>query len=271
MNGDTTTMLATLHADSAEAEFIDLRRIHPDKPAVEEFIAAGDIEAAASWAIARRDAGDVYVGVLPRTRRAGGRDAVPGGDVVWADCDSPESVAALAEFPLEPSMVVMSGTGENRHSYWLLDERIDSARIEQLNRRVAAALGSDARVCDAARILRVPGTLNHKHDPPTEVTLASCPRTRYKVAALEAALGDDGDDAAAPVGVDKPPPAGDGPTEMVLRLLEDVRETGNGWIARCPAHDDERPSLSIAEGDDGRCVLHCFADCRPTRWCPRSA
>jgi RepB DNA-primase from phage plasmid len=261
MNGDATAMLTALFADSTEGEFINLRRIHPDKPPVEEFIPAGDIEAAASWAIARRDAGDVYVGVLPRTRRAGGRDAVPRGAVVWADCDSPESVAALAQFSLEPSIVVMSGTGDNRHAYWLLDETIDSATIEQINRRLAATLGSDPRVCDAARILRVPGTRNHKHDPPTEVTLAACPGTRYTVAELQAAVAGDGDDAAGPAAVDKPPSAGDGPTGMVLGLLEDVRETGNGWMARCPAHDDERPSLSVAEGEGGRCLLHCFAGC----------
>ena len=33
------------------------------------------------------------------------------------------------------------------------------------------------------------------------------------------------------------------------------------WIAKCPAHEDKRPSLTIAEGDDGRILLHCFAGC----------
>jgi hypothetical protein len=32
-------------------------------------------------------------------------------------------------------------------------------------------------------------------------------------------------------------------------------------MARCPAHDDRHASLSIAEGKDGRILLHCFADC----------
>jgi len=31
--------------------------------------------------------------------------------------------------------------------------------------------------------------------------------------------------------------------------------------ARCPAHDDERPSLSIKLTDDGRILLQCFAGC----------
>lgn len=32
-------------------------------------------------------------------------------------------------------------------------------------------------------------------------------------------------------------------------------------MARCPAHDDHTPSLSINDGRDGRTVLKCFAGC----------
>lgn len=47
----------------------------------------------------------------------------------------------------------------------------------------------------------------------------------------------------------------------LLQRLECVRKTGAGWIARCPAHDDKRPSLSIAEGDDGTVLVKCFSGC----------
>jgi len=48
----------------------------------------------------------------------------------------------------------------------------------------------------------------------------------------------------------------------LLARLESVRRTGPGrWIARCPAHQDRRPSLSIREGEDGRILIHCFAGC----------
>jgi hypothetical protein len=33
------------------------------------------------------------------------------------------------------------------------------------------------------------------------------------------------------------------------------------WIARCPAHADRAPSLTVSEGRDGRALLHCFAGC----------
>src|SRR5262245_61182843 len=32
-------------------------------------------------------------------------------------------------------------------------------------------------------------------------------------------------------------------------------------MARCPAHEDRNPSLSIGVGDDGRVLLHCWAGC----------
>ncbi|HEX7113693.1 MAG TPA: hypothetical protein VF193_01045 [Steroidobacter sp.] len=48
----------------------------------------------------------------------------------------------------------------------------------------------------------------------------------------------------------------------ILDRLDRVRQTGPGrWIARCPAHDDHSPSLSIRALDDGRVLLHCFAGC----------
>jgi hypothetical protein len=34
-----------------------------------------------------------------------------------------------------------------------------------------------------------------------------------------------------------------------------------GWLCRCPSHDDRGPSLSIANGTDGRLLLHCFSGC----------
>jgi hypothetical protein len=41
-----------------------------------------------------------------------------------------------------------------------------------------------------------------------------------------------------------------------------LRSTPRGWQARCPAHDDRTPSLSIAQGNDGRALVHCHAGCR---------
>jgi hypothetical protein len=47
----------------------------------------------------------------------------------------------------------------------------------------------------------------------------------------------------------------------LLPRLECVWTVRNGWTARCPAHRDRNPSMSIREGRDGRVLLKCFAGC----------
>jgi hypothetical protein len=39
------------------------------------------------------------------------------------------------------------------------------------------------------------------------------------------------------------------------------RKGGSGWTARCPAHDDRTPSLSIGDGEDGKVLIRCHAGC----------
>jgi hypothetical protein len=52
-------------------------------------------------------------------------------------------------------------------------------------------------------------------------------------------------------------------TELLFRL-DGVRSRGPGkWLGKCPSHEDKSPSLSIAEGADGRILLHDFAGCSP--------
>lgn len=52
------------------------------------------------------------------------------------------------------------------------------------------------------------------------------------------------------------------PLDTILSQLPHVRQSGRGWIALCPAHDDRSPSLSVGEADDGKILLHCFAGCQ---------
>jgi hypothetical protein len=56
-------------------------------------------------------------------------------------------------------------------------------------------------------------------------------------------------------------------TAEILSRLKYVNKTPNGWEARCPAHDDGEPSLSISTGDDGRTLIDCKAGCPPERIC----
>ena len=47
----------------------------------------------------------------------------------------------------------------------------------------------------------------------------------------------------------------------ILDRLDKVKQTApDKWIARCPAHEDKGPSLSIRDAGD-KLLLHCFAGC----------
>ena len=39
------------------------------------------------------------------------------------------------------------------------------------------------------------------------------------------------------------------------------RKAGGGWMARCPAHDDRKPSLSIRDAREGKVLVRCHAGC----------
>ncbi len=74
-----------------------------------------------------------------------------------------------------PTVVVDSGGG--LHCYWLLERPhviADDAgrqRIADLQARFVRAIGGDAGARDLARVLRVPGTVNAKYDPPRMVEI----------------------------------------------------------------------------------------------------
>jgi AAA domain len=49
--------------------------------------------------------------------------------------------------------------------------------------------------------------------------------------------------------------------EVLLPKLEGIRPSGGSWMARCPAHEDGRASLSITRGKDHPVILNCKAGC----------
>jgi 5S rRNA maturation endonuclease (ribonuclease M5) len=50
--------------------------------------------------------------------------------------------------------------------------------------------------------------------------------------------------------------------ENVLDKLDGAKRSGSSWVARCPAHEDRNPSLSIDERDDGKgAIVKCHANC----------
>lgn len=51
------------------------------------------------------------------------------------------------------------------------------------------------------------------------------------------------------------------PAELLLSRLDSVKGKYPKWMAKCPAHQDNGPSLGIKALEDGRILVHCFAGC----------
>jgi hypothetical protein len=166
------------------------------------------LEAAAKTAILRARHWDVYVGVLPRRKGIRDKSGVLGAWRAWCEIDGKtlglngamaRLEAALRAGLPEPFLVVASGGGI--HCYWRLAELVrfesfeDVRRFEMMLRRLAFIVGgleweqehgrytgklkpidpvkpyADFTCCEIARILRVPGTFNHKPDRQCSVQL----------------------------------------------------------------------------------------------------
>lgn len=57
-----------------------------------------------------------------------------------------------------------------------------------------------------------------------------------------------------------------GALENLLTKFKNVRRSGAGFTARCPAHEDRKASLSVTRRD-GKILLHCFAGCTTEAIC----
>ena len=98
---------------------------------------------------------DVYVGVLLRDRRSGGRDAVSRSHLVFAELDAPSARDAPTPWLRPPSAIIASGSPGHAHVYWRLRDQIGLDELEAANRRLAHGLQADMACVDAARILRL--------------------------------------------------------------------------------------------------------------------
>jgi hypothetical protein len=205
-----------------------------------------DAEAAAREAVALSGRYNVYAGVNPRTSGGGKKEHTTAIISLHAELDDAKFpggrlgiLAALETLP--PTLLIDSGGGV--HARWDLAVplRLDGtpaaraatiARVENLMRRIYRFLGGDADpVQDVSRILRIPGTLNHKpeYGTPRPVSLiAHTPERRYDLDALDALL------PALPVAQPQTPPVqrGHRPVSAVSAddraVLDHARAAKNG-------------------------------------------
>lgn len=142
-----------------ESLWIEVRRISPPS---QRFFPIHDLTG-----VVQDAEGDtnVFVGVLPRTRKSGtAADVVSHTDILWADLDKKSGaifdIILASRLPI-PNVILDSGHGW--HLYWTLDIMIPVGEAQQRMAGIANLLGGDA-VGDPARIMRLPDTLNIKAD-----------------------------------------------------------------------------------------------------------
>lgn len=239
--------MAALAGPQPAQGWLELRHRRRDRPGMgQRFFRASEPQVAACAATVLARTGDIYVGCAPRAERAGTRQAVRQGWVVWVDCDDPDSLERLERFEPAPPIVVHTSE-RGRHAYWPLDRPLAVAELERANRRLAHALGADPACADAARILRPPGTLSWKYEPPFAVTLERYTGERLDPQQVAGGLPDPRPtraprprrDVSAVRGGD--PLLAIAPPVYVAALTG--REVGRDGKVACPFHPDRTPSL----------------------------
>lgn len=158
--------LSAIWGDLEERELLGELRVINKGKVIQTFHERVDFAEAAAG-VANVGGADVYFGVLPRTRAEGTADAtVKQTDVLWADFDGKaypagkmDAFGALASVLLPPQIIIDSGNGY--HAYWLLDDMYPFDQAQPVMKGIERGHGSD-HCSDAARVLRVPGTDNHK-------------------------------------------------------------------------------------------------------------
>lgn len=192
---------------------------------------------------------DVYIGCALRAVRAGDKNAVAGSWVAWAELDSRDALDRLASFTPAPTMLISSGTPGHMHAYWALTERASGEQIEDANKRLAHAVGGDPVCFDSTRILRPPGTRNHKHDPALPVRLEEARADRrYPLAALVDGLELPPEPVSPGIGGERTHVHDESDLltiapEWYVPVLSGVAELGRDRKVCCPIHQDRTPSL----------------------------
>ncbi|WP_081685631.1 CHC2 zinc finger domain-containing protein [Candidatus Solirubrobacter pratensis] len=240
--------LALIAGGAPSAHFLEIRFRVREQLLVSEFHPAHDRDTLVEAIRSRGSRTDVYLGCAPRSRRAGTKDAVSQVWTLWAECDGEEAAHRLRRFRPQPALVVASGSGSNCHAYWPLVAPLSPRRAEAANLRLVHAMGADPNCFDASRILRPPGTWNHKHHPPHPVgVLRLHAELRFTSEEVVAHLPTIDDEIlqrrwdAETRGLRNDPLLSVPPRVYVGDLLG--RRPGRDGKVQCPFHTDEHASL----------------------------
>lgn len=202
---------------------------------------------------------DLYVGAAPRTRRAGDLSAIQNVWCLWVDIDAQKNQGKLADFPHPPSLIIGSGTPSNVHAYWRLQQPLPADWASHALRRLAHHLDADPAAKDPPRVMRPPGSWNHKTDPPLPVTVLDQREVSYLSSTLVADLPDPRQQHPR---VSRPPRPQSLDGDLEALGVEEYYGGLTGWDpsgshVRCPFWDHRSNPAMVLYPATG--TWHCFA------------
>jgi putative DNA primase/helicase len=134
--------------------------------------------------------GDIYFTVNPSDEQFTGKDKPTNGSIaalncLYAEYDVKTTGEALEALlirieTINPPPSVIIGSGGGFHAYWFLDKPFLLNTPEARKQAVALQgawpthVNGEQEVHDVSRVLRLPGTLNHKYAPPRPVVMVEC-------------------------------------------------------------------------------------------------
>ncbi|MCP4261016.1 MAG: hypothetical protein GY774_26420 [Planctomycetes bacterium] len=148
----------------APTDVVEVRRLPSGKSTWHQ---AGKLAEATESLVQDNQLGQhIYVGANPRRARGGTKSQdVANASSLFVDFDGINTIEARDRWHNTglPTPTITIASGHGVHAYWRLSEPVfDMDLWSKLQKRLIALLGSDAAIHDPARIMRLPGYINHK-------------------------------------------------------------------------------------------------------------
>jgi hypothetical protein len=214
---------------------------------------------------------EAFVGVAPRVRPRGNKDAVAATRFLWIDVDQPGQLPALWAFLAERPchLLIESGGSGGAHAYWKLDQPLRAAHadeatgelgdpIERAHLRIIHRLGvgddgkpnvGDAACKERARVMRLAGTINYKTGQHARIVEADFQLPGYPLEELVGDLPDPRPPAAAARArrtIQHDDPYKRIPPPEYFERLAGITVPRSGMVScPVPGHEDVHPSCSV--------------------------
>jgi len=147
-----------------------------------------DIDSALGWLKENKDKGDLYFCTTSLSDKRRVKGCVQSSRYLWQDLDevNPSGLGSL-----KPTIAWQSSPGRFQ-GLWKLNELCEPRRLESLNKALALKVEADQGSWILTKVLRIPGTVNHKYPAEPKVKLLWEDGRTYNIRQLEQRLKPEG-------------------------------------------------------------------------------